>query len=81
MANGVTTEWEDIHVRLGNYNPRPTITPQSELNKQAQELVGSSNPLEDRDLEDLEDELENDEFFLQYKQLKMREMEKKSQEV
>ena len=23
MANGVTTEWEDIQVKMGNYAPRP----------------------------------------------------------
>lgn len=23
MAAGVTTEWEDIHVKLGNFAPRP----------------------------------------------------------
>jgi hypothetical protein len=28
MANGVTTEWEDIHVKLGNYLPRETVTPE-----------------------------------------------------
>lgn len=26
MANGVTTEWEDIHVKHGNYVEREKIT-------------------------------------------------------
>lgn len=26
MANGVTTEWEDIHVKLGNYVEREKVT-------------------------------------------------------
>jgi len=30
MANGVTTEWEDIHVKLGNFAPRPVVTPEHE---------------------------------------------------
>lgn len=39
MANGVTTEWEDIHVKLGNYRPRPKETPESEYTKAAIEKV------------------------------------------
>jgi len=27
MANGVTSQWEDIHVKMGNYEPRPYVTP------------------------------------------------------
>lgn len=25
MANGVTSQWEDIHVKLGNYEERPKV--------------------------------------------------------
>lgn len=31
MANGVTTEWEDIHVKLGNYVARPHSPKMKEL--------------------------------------------------
>jgi len=31
MANGVRSQWEDIHVKLGNYEPRPVVTPEWEL--------------------------------------------------
>lgn len=31
MANGVTTEWEDIHVKLGNYEERPKSPKMKEL--------------------------------------------------
>ena len=36
MANHVTTEWEDIHVKLGNYVP--TETPM-ESNDKLQEIA------------------------------------------
>jgi len=30
MANGVTTQWDDIHIALGNYPEREKITPEHE---------------------------------------------------
>lgn len=35
MANGVTTEWEDILVKKGIWNARPKETPQEEFIKVA----------------------------------------------
>jgi len=35
MANGVTSQWEDIHIKLGNYEERPVIIEQSVLNLEA----------------------------------------------
>lgn len=37
MANGVTTEWEDILVKKGIWNARPKETPQGDFNLLAQE--------------------------------------------
>jgi len=30
MARNVTTEWEDIHVKKGNWKPRENVEPSSE---------------------------------------------------
>ena len=35
MANGVTTEWEDILVKKGIYNARPKEIPQDQWNQLA----------------------------------------------
>lgn len=35
MANGVTTEWEDILVKKGIYEERPKVIDQSEFNNLA----------------------------------------------
>lgn len=65
MANGVTTEWEDIHVKLGNYAPREKETPQHELNKIAQETF---EKVEDKKVDsDFEDDFSDDDFFEKYK--------------
>lgn len=44
MAYDVTTEWDDIHVKLGNYEPRPKETTQSELTQQALEKCEKYDP-------------------------------------
>ena len=46
MANNVTTEWEDIHVKLGNYLPREKEKSNDELQKIAIESIQNYDPLE-----------------------------------
>ena len=53
MANHVTTEWEDIHVKLGNYVPRPKETSNDEIQKMAIEAAEKYNPLEKKTLDQL----------------------------
>lgn len=77
MANGVTSEWEDIHVRLGNYIPRPKVTPESELTKREIDKALETDPLENKNLEELK-ELEDDfddDFLEEYKKKRMQEFE------
>jgi len=77
MAYGVTSEWEDIHVRLGNYIPRPKVTPESELTKKEIDKALQTDPLENKNLEELK-ELEDDfddDFLEQYKQKRIKELE------
>jgi hypothetical protein len=42
MANGVTTEWEDILVKKGIWNAREKVTDQSEFNQIAQDHAEST---------------------------------------
>lgn len=80
MANGVTSEWEDIHVKLGNYVPRPYEKPQSEYTAEAIEKLENYNPLEKKtmeQLEEMEDDLDEG-IFEEYRRKKMAEMEEKS---
>lgn len=78
MANGVTSEWEDIHVKLGNYVPRAYEKPQNEYTTEAMEKLENYDPLAKKNLEELED-LEDDldeEFLQEYKKKRLEEMNK-----
>ena len=41
MANGVTTEWEDILVKKGIWNARPQETSQNDFNLDARDKAAS----------------------------------------
>ena len=60
MANGVSTEWEDIHVKLGNYLPREKEPTTDEIEKIAIGIIENHDPLEKKTLDELK-ELEDDE--------------------
>lgn len=80
MANKVTTEWEDIHVKMGNYEPRMIEKPQAEYTKEGIEKLQNNDPFEDKDkdeLDSLEDEFE-DEFMKQYMDKRMEEMKEET---
>ena len=77
MANHVTTEWEDIPVKLGNYVPTEKQTESNdELQKIATEAIEKYDPLDHKNIEqlnELEDE-EDDEVLRQYKEKRLKEM-------
>lgn len=77
MANHVTTEWEDIHVKLGNYVPTEKQTESNDtLQKIAMEAIEKYDPLENKTVEqlnELEDE-EDDEVLRAYKEKRLKEM-------
>ena len=87
MAHGVTTEWEDIQVKLGNYVEREKIPTGDELHKIAIETVEKYDPLEKKTLDDLnliseiEDDEENDEVLKAYKEKRMAEMKEYAQKA
>ena len=77
MANHVTTEWEDIHVKLGNYVPTQKVSESNDTLQQiAIEEMQKYDPLENKTVEqlnELEDE-EDDEVLKRYKEKRIKEM-------
>ena len=77
MANHVTTEWEDIHVKLGNYVPTEKTTESNDkIQQMAIEEMQKYDPLENKtveQLDELEDE-EDDEVLKRYKEKRLKEM-------
>jgi len=77
MAQGVSTEWEDIHVKLGNYLPREKNPTNDEIEKVTIEALENYNPMENKNLEELnelEDSDDEDEVIKAYKEKRMQEM-------
>ena len=55
MANHVTTEWEDIHVKLGNYVPTEKQTESNDkIQEMAIEAMQNYDPLENKTVEQLQ---------------------------
>ena len=76
MANHVTTEWEDIHVKLGNYLPREKEETNDEIEKKVIESIQNYDPLDKKTLNDLNemDDFENDEILKKYKEKRLKEL-------
>eukprot|EP01016_Furgasonia_blochmanni_P043427 TRINITY_DN5897_c0_g4_i1.p1 TRINITY_DN5897_c0_g4~~TRINITY_DN5897_c0_g4_i1.p1 ORF type:complete len:282 (-),score=90.36 TRINITY_DN5897_c0_g4_i1:238-1083(-) len=81
MANGVTTEWDDLHRKMGNFAPLPnTKEIEAEREKHFLETAENFDPLANKKLEELEeyeDDLD-DEIFEKYKQARLNEMKEKA---
>jgi hypothetical protein len=77
MAYGVSTEWEDIQVKLGNYVPRDKEPTNDEIEKITRETIEKYDPLEHKTLEELKDleDDEDDEVLQQYKAKRLHEMQ------
>jgi hypothetical protein len=77
MANHVTTEWEDIQVKMGNYVPTEKQTESNDKIQQiAIEEMQKYDPLANKtveQLDELEDE-EDDEVLKRYKEKRLKEM-------
>ena len=76
MAYDVTTEWDDNHRKLGNYEALPEKKTQAEYTNEAveaiEELAKADEQAEKDELDDL-DECQDD-FLEQYKKKRMEEM-------
>eukprot|EP01017_Pseudomicrothorax_dubius_P036382 TRINITY_DN5201_c0_g1_i14.p1 TRINITY_DN5201_c0_g1~~TRINITY_DN5201_c0_g1_i14.p1 ORF type:complete len:244 (+),score=86.15 TRINITY_DN5201_c0_g1_i14:75-806(+) len=80
MARGVTSEWDDIQRKLGNYAPIAQETPEHVYNAQAIEKMEQYDPLEKKtaeQLKELEDDLEED-VLNQYMKKRMEEIKEQS---
>jgi len=76
MAYDVTSQWDDIHRKLGNYEELPVEKKQFEHTKEANHLMDGYNPFDnkdEKDLEDIEDELDDD-FLRMFKAERMAEI-------
>lgn len=84
MANGVSTEWDDIQRKLGNFEAKERVPEQWELNEIAKEklLTHEREKAEDKmnlnknrtDSDDLLDEFgDDDDFMKEYQQKRMAE--------
>jgi len=81
MARGVSTEWEDVQVKYGNYLAREKEETNDEIEKKVIEVLENYDPLEKKDLEqlkDLEDD-EDEEVLRMYEQKRMDELKQHSQ--
>lgn len=78
MAYNVTSEWEDIHVKLGNYIERPKEIDKDTIEKIAIEVLENYDPLESKKIEDLkklgEDDNEDEKVLRAYTEKRMAEM-------
>eukprot|EP01057_Protomagalhaensia_wolfi_P005782 Protomagalhaensia_wolfi_Nauph_80__5781@NODE_711_length_2084_cov_23_603912_g532_i0_p2_GENE_NODE_711_length_2084_cov_23_603912_g532_i0NODE_711_length_2084_cov_23_603912_g532_i0_p2_ORF_typecomplete_len275_score49_99Phosducin/PF02114_16/7_7e42HyaE/PF07449_11/6_7e03HyaE/PF07449_11/0_18Thioredoxin/PF00085_20/0_21_NODE_711_length_2084_cov_23_603912_g532_i02071031 len=74
-----TTEWYDLQVKYGNYDPLPEEVKSEDVSKKAQELIKTIDPLEERSLREL-DELEDavdEDVLAKYRSRRLAEMKKK----
>jgi hypothetical protein len=78
MAYDVTSQWDDIHRKLGNYEELPKEKKQAEYSKEAIEYMEGYDPLAKKtadELEELEDDLD-DEFMRAYKAQRLQELQR-----
>ena len=77
MAFNVTSEWEDIHVKLKNYLPREKDPTTDEIEKIAIEVAENYDPLKYKNLDELK-ELEDDDYeddvIKEYKNKRLAEL-------
>jgi hypothetical protein len=72
MATGVTTEWEDIHVKKGNWKPREHVPTQEEIFEHQQVGVEEYENWKGMDKKQLDDaaeddwDLEDDDYMKEY---------------
>lgn len=77
MASGISTEWEDIQVKHGNYLPREKGPTNDEIEKVAIETLEKYDPLEKKtldELQELEESDDEDEVLKAYKEKRIKEM-------
>jgi hypothetical protein len=77
MAYDVTSQWDDIHRKLGNYEELQKEKTQAEFSKEAIEQMegyDAIHNLKDEDIEEMEDDLD-EEFMREYTAKRLKELE------
>ena len=77
MANGVTTEWEDIHVKMGNYAPREKVKTGEELFQENMEQMEGYDQAEENKDSDEDFDLDDD-FMDKIREKRMAEMKEEA---
>ena len=80
MARGVTTEWEDLHVKKGNWKAKEHVPTSEEIFMTQQEVVEKYDNYKDMNAKQIEEaieddpDLEDDDFMQEYRKQRMGEM-------
>ncbi len=80
MAKGVTTEWEDLQVKMGNWLPRPRTPTAEEIfqtNLEEADMIDEMAPKKLATLQAMEEDdldLEEDEVFKKYRDQRLEEL-------
>ena len=82
MVHGVTTEWDDIQVKMGNYKPHEKVQTGYEAlfeTTEAMEVYDKKHIMNEKQLEEqAEDDIDfddDDEFMQQYRAQRMTQMQ------
>lgn len=77
MAWDVSTEWDDIHRRLGNFAPATVKVTLQQLTSEALDEAEQRDLLEDKDLEQLQqdEDLLDEQVLAKYRQRRLKEMQ------
>jgi len=81
LCPGDTTEWDDYHVRVGNFAPRPKEITSNEVHQMIIDAAEELNPFENKTLQQL-NEIEDDEdedFLTQFRKKRLQEMKENYQ--
>lgn len=82
MANPVTTEWEDIQVKMGNWKPREMQPDNEDVFEAHLEYAEKFDGFATKKLETLEKmaeddpDLEEDDYFKKYRDQRLEELKK-----
>ena len=86
MARGVTTEWEDIHVKKGNWKAKDYVPTSEDVFWNQQENVEQYDNWKDLNAKQLNEaveddlDLEDDDFMKEYQASRLAELKTKSEE-
>eukprot|EP00195_Chlamydomonas_chlamydogama_P002128 CAMPEP_0202922172 /NCGR_PEP_ID=MMETSP1392-20130828/77776_1 /ASSEMBLY_ACC=CAM_ASM_000868 /TAXON_ID=225041 /ORGANISM="Chlamydomonas chlamydogama, Strain SAG 11-48b" /LENGTH=252 /DNA_ID=CAMNT_0049615787 /DNA_START=20 /DNA_END=778 /DNA_ORIENTATION=+ len=74
---GESTQWQDIHRKLGNFKPAPSVWKPDAYKPEEEEAKDKNwvDSKDGKDLSDLEDEFADDRFMEEYRQKRIRELQ------